>query len=307
MTFHYRAYGLHFATEVELPELTRVDPATQPDVHVRLGSVSGNGLPDATDATGAGRRFVVEGTSIRMDWKRVGRFLIRDGREMVIDRHEGVGDDVLRLYILGAALALLLHQRGFGVFHGSAAEVGGRGVVFVGEKGWGKSTLALAMSDHGHALIADDVTAFRWSADRPGLVPGTPLMKVWPTTVTASGRSLETIPTLHDQVDKRALVVPTATTEFVPLGAIYLLDRGPQTEIVPVTGRSAWSELMPHWFAARYGEPMLRGLGVTAPFENCARLAQRVAVARLRRTDDLGALSQLVEAIEHHVDSLESP
>lgn len=303
MSFRYRAYGLQLDSELELPGVTVVDAtqdAREPDVTVRLGAVETSGLSEYLH----GRRFAAFPGCIIIEWEHVGAFRIEDGRSMVIAPHAGVCDDVVRLYVLGAALALLLHQRNLGVFHGSAAEIDGQAVVFVGEKGWGKSTLALSLADAGHSLISDDVTAFTWRNEQPGLVPGTPLVKVWPQTVEASGRDLQSAPALHDRVDKRGLWISTSDRDFVPLVAIYVLDRGPSPKIVPVIGRAAWSELMPHWFAARYGEPLLRALGLEKPFQACARLAGRVAVARLERERDLEALPDLVKVLEQHVAAL---
>src|SRR2546421_132869 len=71
----------------------------------------------------------------------VGAFLVRGGREIVVDPAPGVEARVLRLSILGPAFGLLLHQRGRFVLHASAVASGGGVLAFAGGSGWGKSTL----------------------------------------------------------------------------------------------------------------------------------------------------------------------
>jgi ABC-type glutathione transport system ATPase component len=86
----------------------------------------------------------------------VGAFLVRGGREIMIDAVPGVDARTLRLSLLGPALALVLHQRGRFVLHASTVAVAGSAIAFLGEKGWGKSTIAAALY---LALEAVELTA----------------------------------------------------------------------------------------------------------------------------------------------------
>ena len=80
-----------------------------------------------------------------LEYPGAATFLIRGGREIVIDAAPGVEQRLIRLFLLGPALALLLHQRRFLVLHASAVMIDGAAVAFVAEKGMGKSTLAAAL------------------------------------------------------------------------------------------------------------------------------------------------------------------
>lgn len=57
----------------------------------------------------------------------------------------------------GALLSLLLYLRGTPVFHGSAVDVGGNGVAFIGHSGQGKTTMAALFCAEGASVITDDV------------------------------------------------------------------------------------------------------------------------------------------------------
>jgi hypothetical protein len=65
-----------------------------------------------------------------------------------------------------AVALLLLHRlmrarRDAVFFHASSVAIAGRGVLLVGPKGAGKSTLALALAARGHALLGDEHACYR--------------------------------------------------------------------------------------------------------------------------------------------------
>lgn len=57
----------------------------------------------------------------------------------------------------GALLSLLLYLRGTTVFHGSAVDVDGDAIAFVGHSGQGKTTMATMLCAEGARAITDDV------------------------------------------------------------------------------------------------------------------------------------------------------
>lgn len=120
--------------------------------------------------------------------ERVGCIRDNAGNEaMVIDRNPGTGyrvsaagfgtylvsEDAMQIWCAPARMApwewqrLLVAQvlplaaalQGHEVLHASGVEVGGRGFVFVGEPGTGKTTLALNLLLDGAGFLADDVIA----------------------------------------------------------------------------------------------------------------------------------------------------
>jgi len=90
---------------------------------------------------------------------RVARYLIRDGKEIVIDRDPEANDDDVRLFRFGSAFDSLIHPRGILAQHGSVIVVGSGCVVFLGHSGAGKSTLTNAFRNTSHSILADDICA----------------------------------------------------------------------------------------------------------------------------------------------------
>jgi hypothetical protein len=107
---------------------------------------------------------------------------------MIVEPLPHVDEHVLRLYLLGPALGVLLQQRGLLVLHASAVAIGERVVAFVGESGWGKSTTAAALERRGHTVVADDVCALHLRGSEDPLVfPAIPRLKLDAAPALARG------------------------------------------------------------------------------------------------------------------------
>src|SRR5262249_58644811 len=117
---------------------------------------------------------------LRLWWPDVATFRVWGGGGIDVEQVSGVEEPVLRLFLLGPALAVLLPQRGRLVLHASAVGIGEGAVCFLGGPGRGKSTIAAALHARGHGLVADDVTVVQLEGDRPITFPRAPQLKLWP-------------------------------------------------------------------------------------------------------------------------------
>jgi hypothetical protein len=206
--------------------------------------------------------------------------------------------------ILGAGFALLLHQRGLLVLHASAVEIGGGVVGFLGGAGWGKSTTAAALHACGHGFVCDDVLALALNdARRPIVLPTFPQLKLWPQVIASLGDDPETLPRVHSSEDKRVRrVAGRFASAPLPLACIYVLDGGNRTEIERLGSQEAFVELTRHSYAVH----LLDATGATARhFGQCAGLANRVPVCRLRRENSLASLPRLAQAVQDHLAHLD--
>ena len=135
-----RIFGLVIDSEVSFDNLSAAPPGAAPDVIIRRGLVGDN--PDLV---------IAEAESFR----------VTDGREIIIEAREGVPERNLRLFLLGSAMGLILHQRGLLPLHANAVALDGRAIAIAGASGAGKSTLAASFARHGHQIVGDDVIALK--------------------------------------------------------------------------------------------------------------------------------------------------
>jgi hypothetical protein len=294
--YSYWGYGLSIRSALSLPELSA--PAeTFPDVVIRLERAD----HPVSESIHAENSFHVTAKEACLCWRMGGRFLIRNGKEIVIHPAAEADEALIRLLVLGPVLAILLHQRGLLVLHASAVAVEGGAVLFIGGKGAGKSTMAAALYARGHSFLADDVAAV--SADGgqgPVVLPGSPQLKLWPEAAASSlGDDPDRLPQLASGFEKRARPVSCRFANSPqPLRGIYVLSRGPSLKIETLTCRQALMTLMRHSHCARFGSQLLHGTEASAHFLRCTDLARHVPVRFLQRPPCLEALADLAQTVE---------
>src|SRR5581483_5851310 len=161
-------------------------------------------------------------------------------------------------------------------------------IAFLGQSGWGKSTLAGALYERGYSVITDDVMAVRVDDSYPHVLPGYPSIKLFPDTATFLGCDGSATHLVHSQTEKRA---HSATLRFpdkpFPLQRMYVLAFGECNKITPLQPREVFMELVRNSRAAS----LLKDVdSLNAHLHQCARLAAEVPVFRLQRRPALSAL-----------------
>lgn len=286
--FCYVAYGLGIRSVLPLPELAL--EKSEVNVHVRFDAIHRLDLDNTTKSCSA-----VTAEEGYLSWNEIGVFLVRRGREIIIDRLPSVRESLLRFFILGPALALLLHQRGQLVLHASAVSIDGEAVAFLGGSGWGKSTVAATLHAQGHGVVADDLVA----VDRPGgapiVYPGFPQLKLWPEAAAMLGNAPDRLPRLHPLLEKLAYpAVRGFSTNPLPLRRLYVLAEGSNAQVEALEPQAAFVELIRHTYTAR----VLDSTRTPLHFLQCANLAAKVPIRRLTSQRSLAALPGLATLVE---------
>lgn len=298
--YTYNAYNLGICSALPLPELEASAEAGA-DITIQLGRVNWSPPPDAFGSEEL--CFEVTTDAAHFFWAELGKFTVSGGTAIVIDPRAGVEERLLRLPLLGVILAVLLHQRGCLVLHASAAAVDGEAVIFVGNKGRGKSTMAATLYGRGHQLIADDVVAL--SIDERGIpmvLPGFPQIKLYPEAVASLGENYELLPELADGYEKRGRrVTDRFARQSLPLRSIYVLGRGPVATINQLDPQAALLSLIANSYMSRFGSQLLHDAEASAHLRQCTTLIREVPVYRLERPDDLALLPSVARLVEEHL------
>lgn len=298
----YVAYGLGIHSEIEFPELTASSSSRPADVVVRfceLGqSYSQNGTVEYT--------FENTPDGMYLFWEDVGTILISNGNEIVVDTFPGVEMERLRLFLLGAAIGVILHQRGLTTLHASAVSKNGKAVVFMGDKGRGKSTMAAYMCEQGYQLLSDDVVGL--TIDEHGqllIMPAFPQLKLWPDAIESIGQDPESLPRLSSKFDKRHVeAVGEFPTEPIPVAQAYALYKGDEAAIEPISQPNAMFELMKNLYVARFGDEILSG-EQSVNFMRCASVAKLLPMFTLTRPTSLELIPTLANMVSYQMTGVE--
>jgi hypothetical protein len=149
-------------------------------------------------------------------------------------------------------------------------------------------------------MVSDDVTAIIVGDEHPIVLPGFPQFKLWPEAVVSLGEVPEALPRLHPSFEKRARHIAHGfARDPLPLRRMYVLAEGMEPAIEPLQPHEACLELLRHWYGSRFGDRLLRADGsAVTHLHQCATLANRVAIHRLRRPGSIRALFDLAGLIE---------
>jgi hypothetical protein len=286
-TFSYLAYGLGIRATMPLPEL--VEGEAKPDVNIRFGCLYPSPFETIEKDWG---HFSLAPREDYLFWREIGLFSVRGGNEIIVDPAPGLDESMLRLFVLGPVLAVLLHQQGRVLLHASAVAVDGEAVLFLGDAGWGKSTMAATLHARGHGLATDDVAVLQADKGCPVLFPGFPQLKLWPEALVSLGDDPQNLPRCNPHLEKRAR---SATHKFphvsLPVKRIYVLDEGKTQEILPLPPQEALVELLRHTYGGL-------GVGSTSHFYKCIGIVGTATVCKLRRQKSLSQLPNLAQLIE---------
>ena len=282
--YYYKAYNLHIHSELLLPELELAEKSP-PDVVIRRQTLDSAMLAEADG-----------GDCFAGEVRDVATAVVEEGRTILIDPLPGVDEDVIRTSILGPFFAVLLRQRGLLALHASCVVLDGAGAVaFIGEKGWGKSTLAGAFYAQGCSVVSDDIVPVDLSAPHPMVIPSYPQLKLLPDAARSLAGDADDF-SLPESLT--AKLVHRVEREFprsaVPLRRVYLLGIGEEHAIEPVDDQTAFRALARH---TRATKSLKTKKYVATHFHQCTDLARRISISHLKRKPSLTALPEVVELI----------
>jgi hypothetical protein len=293
-------HGLSIASAIELPELEvrRLPDLGPSEVTIAWGRVP-QSMPGAIESV---EGFEIAGDRILVAIDEVGRYLVERGERITVEPDEEGPEELVRLFLYGAAFSALAQQRGLMALHASAVVVGGRAIAFAGRTLQGKSTLASALGSLGHAILADDKVVIE-----PGpcgtLVahPGPPALSLFEEAAQSSGQPTTARTSDLVKFGKHMYLVPwLCASEPAPVAAICFLDwtDGEELAIEPLDPFDAMLELR-----RNINTPSLVSLlGNEHKFLSWAKrlMAQAPAFA-VSRPSDMGRLQDVAEHIVERV------
>ncbi len=281
VTSRVRLFGLTIDSELPLPGLELAAEGRTPDVFVRRGAFNKNEPGIVTT--------------------EIGYFAVRCGNEIIFDALPGISQRNIRMYLLGSAMGLLLHQRGLFPLHANAVAFNGGVLAVAGASGAGKSTLAFWFLQNGLALLGDDVLALQVTPDRALALPGLPQVRLWREALNCFGLDSKGLEQSFVDADYDKWDLPVAksalTSENMPLTAVYVLEDGEEIGFERLTGAARVSALFDHTYRGDYIDLLSAS---ATHWQAVTRLASLVPVFRLQRPRDLSRLADLGRAVLVH-------
>ncbi len=298
----YGAYGLRLHSAIALPynRLPGTVDATGADVTVRLGAVPRE-LP-ATTGPGVRRAFwAAQRDAFLMHFEGVARYLVTDGRDVLVEPCGGSDEDIADIFA-GTPLMALLQQRGMATLHAAAVQTAAGAALLLGRSGDGKSSLAAALVERGHPLVADDLLAVVLNGTVPTALPGFATLRLWKHALDKMDMADRARARVRGTLEKFWVPTPRSCGEPLPVSAAFVLtpSNGPDIRIESMPPGEAFQMLTKHALRPRIMDAMGQR---PAHFRAATAIARDVPVMRVTRPEHPFLLDELADRVEAHLAS----
>ncbi|MEL7567611.1 MAG: hypothetical protein AAGU27_22415 [Dehalobacterium sp.] len=284
---------MKIASEIPIPELQPCSGI--PNVRITIGNVP----KEIIGAIESHAYYQAGKNQLLFHIKNVGSYYIANGKEIIIDSAPNAEIRVIRLFLLGSAMGVILFQRGIFPIHGSAVAVNEYCFITTGIRGSGKSTLAAAFKERGYSVLTDDIAAVAFDQEGvPWVYPSYPQQKLWKDSLASMGHEVSSLSSIYGRIDKYAVPIKDQFCEIPKkLAGIYEVrkENCQNVSLNRLSGMDRLATIMNNIYRWTF----VHGLNLNeAAFRYSAALAKQVSVSRIIRPDGVFSVEDQANLIE---------
>jgi len=169
----------------------------------------------------------------------------------------GVSIETVRHLLLDQVIPRILGDNGRIILHASAIMNCGSSVIFIGETGAGKSTIASSFHHKNKTLISDDCVLLDSEDDVNIIIPSYVGARLWEDSTEAILPDTDSLHGISEYSPKKRLILHEGSNSEhmkLPIGAIFILAspedamKAKNVTIERITGASVVMELLNHSF-----------------------------------------------------------
>jgi hypothetical protein len=302
MEYAYTIFGLNTVSSIRLPaQVLSPDTAVGcADVAIAYGNV-----PDGLEhARFKGVRFQAGPGEFLLRVDNIARYYVRNGNEITIAPEPGAHEEDIRVFLMGSVMGALLHQRDVLVLHAGAVEVDGKGVIFTGPSGMGKSTLTAGFQRKGYPFLTDDLCAVSNGNGFPAVQPGFHVLQLWSDVLHGYGEKPGTLESVRwgSRIEKYFVPVCSQQTVPLPVKDVFILSESDQNviSVTELKGPKKVNILAENTYRLNFTKGFDSGIG---HFHHCVQLGAKARIFHAMRPSGRFLLNELVEAVEENIYS----
>lgn len=297
----FHGFGLNISSDIKLSPLIKLSNSDSLpiDLTITQGIISKKGLQTPNT-----KKLYIQATTNHL-WLHVPKvawFEVVNGNRIVYMPEPGADQQTLVLFLLGSCLGCILHQRHYLVMHANTIRFGNQCVLFAGQSGQGKSTLAAALHQRGLQVLADDISAIN---NQREVIPGYPQLKLWQDSAQKLNIEFRHLSKIRQQVNKFAYPLDhdSYCSKPLPLAAIYLLNThsqdGFKKEII--TGFNKFNPIKNNTYRPGY----VKALDLqTIQLNLTSQLAKNIHLIRITRPKQTFQLEKYIDFILEDLQQL---
>lgn len=302
----YHLYGLYLRSQWHLP-CPELKESGIPEVRLLEGSPSLFSRMYLKTERGAKKKAFFHYTRLRdgstyIRWSGLFEFLISgDGTSILGHQLDHTSTEAFINYLLGQVLSFAMVKQGIEPLHSTVVMIDGGAVGFIGNCGYGKSSLGASFLLAGYPLLTDDLLILKENNGCFAAYPGLPRIKLFPKIAKKLiGEKVEGFP-MNDLTSK--LILPLDRHQFaripVPLRSIYVLTPpagrllSKNVTIRRLSQRRSLLSLLRNTFNTKVTEPER----LKRQFKFFAKIVSKVPIKTLSYPRSLKSLPLVREAI----------
>lgn len=305
----YGMYGLLVRSQVPLVGPQKTRPG-RPDIELvtapaSLRTPTVQRRLTRSDAGDWFHHAALDDGSTYLLWTKLSEFWISaDGRRIACRAFDGTTPETFHTYLVPQAVSCALVKQGIEPLHATAVVVDGEAVAFLGNCGYGKSSLGAAFLKAGHPLLTDDLLVINQADPPSGRLyahPGPARIKLFPEIAARLLGPRRARARMNPET--RKFILPLSDVEHcsrtIPLKALYVLR--------PPANRRASRRISIRTLSPRYACIELIANTFNLIITDRARLARQlrwasglaaaIPVKSLSYPRNLAQVSRLVETI----------
>lgn len=296
MYYFYKVYGLKVKSQMMINELTTLEDKDNIDVNIVYKPMP----QDIKEKISKGRNSTYEKQRMWFNIKGLATYCISNGNEVLIELHENADMQLVKVYILGSVLGMVLLQRNIVAIHGGSIVIDNKGYVFTGDKGAGKSTLTTALRQRGYKFVADDVAAID-IGEINKINPGFGYQKLCEDTMSKLGYDVSKYSPFRSDMNIK-YIVPALDSfvydkvEFAGIFEVEASDDVNSVEIEEIKGTNKVNRIIKNIFRIE----IMMYLGGMNPeyFKKCMEISKNVKYYKITRPKDKFTVDEQISFIE---------
>lgn len=302
----FRVYGLSLRSDWPLPCTEgRGSHLAEVELVGARPSLFSEALREAARRSGKGvwfRHLRLADGSDYLRWSGLFEFLVSaNGDRIACHALNETSNEAFHTYLLGQVLSFALVKQGIEPLHSTAVVIDGGAVGFIGDCGYGKSSLGATFLQAGYPLLTDDMLVVKEAGQGFSAYPGPPRIKLFPEVAkNLLGDQVKGSP-MNNLTPK--LIVPLDRARSyeaaVPLKVLYVLTRPgvgwsrKRVIIRRLSQRRAFLELLRNTF----NPVIIEGERLQRQFKMATLVASKVPITSLSYPRILALLPSVREAI----------
>ncbi len=244
-------------------------------------------------------------------WNGLFEFLVSvNGRRIACLASNRTSRETFQTYLISQVLSFALCKLGIEPLHATVVVWNDQTVAFLGDCGYGKSSLGAAFLRAGHQFLTDDLLVIK-EHDESGhgflAYPGPPRIKLYPKITTSLlGNRFAGVP-MNPRTRKQVIPLNPfqSCVSPIPLKAIYVLRpptkrrQSNRITIRHLSQRRALLQLITNTFNHMVVEPGR----LARQFNQASQLSRSIPIKSLSYPRDLSRLPAVLEAIQSDLTS----